>query len=380
MAQLPQRFQRNHIGLDEGADPGAPQCRDPAETAKGAAEIAGEGPDIGAFATFGLEFGMVAVGNGEERQTGDLHRAGSERGLDTVAGEVIGALAFDLDRGKARRDLHQRAGERRQRGADRRFGGALGRHGGRCGLAIVGGRLLAPGDTEPIGLGSVHDVRNGLGRLAERDWQEATRQRIEGAGMAGLVGCEQALDLAHQAGRARPHRLVEHEPAMDRLAFAPRPHCGSLRVRLGVAMFEIASDLGTVEDLVDMGGIVERRVEAEAQVGHEFEIEPWGEKLADVAAVTLEGSEEGVLASGYERAYVNGGKSQIGRELHLDDGDTGMVDEVVGDIAMGEDSGNLMPYQLADPELALAWRPAAHSVRFTSSTRKHSMTSPTRMS
>jgi hypothetical protein len=47
---------------------------------------------------------------------------------------------------------------------------------------------------------------------------------------------------------------------------------------------------------------------------------------------------------------------------------------------MGEDGGELMPYQLADPELALAWRPAAHSVRFTSSTRKHSMTSPTRMS
>jgi hypothetical protein len=47
---------------------------------------------------------------------------------------------------------------------------------------------------------------------------------------------------------------------------------------------------------------------------------------------------------------------------------------------MGEDGGELVTYQLADPELALAWRLAAHSVRFTSSTRKHSMMSPARMS
>ena len=94
---------------------------------------------------------------------------------------------------------------------------------------------------------------------------------------------------------------------MDRLAFAPRCHGGSPRSG-SIATFEIASDLGTAEDLVDGGGVVERRVEAEAQVGHEFEIEPWGEELAKMAAVTLEGGEEGILASGYERAYVNGGK------------------------------------------------------------------------
>ena len=93
------------------------------------------------------------------------------------------------------------------------------------------------------------------------------RQRIERAGMTSLLGREQSLDLAHHAGRARPHGLVEHEPAMDRLAFAPRRHRLSLAVRVGVVALEIATDLGTVEELIDMGGIVEGRVEAEAQVG-----------------------------------------------------------------------------------------------------------------
>ena len=127
-----------------------------------------------------------------------------------------------------------------------------------------------------------------------------------------------------------------------------------------------------------MGGIVERGVEAETQVGHEFELEPGAEQLADAPTVALEGGEEGVLTSGYERAYENGGKSQVGGELHLDDGDAGMLEEVVGNVAMGKDGGELVAYQLAHPELALAWR--LHNVRLTSSTRKHSITSPTRMS
>jgi hypothetical protein len=45
---------------------------------------------------------------------------------------------------------------------------------------------------------------------------------------------------------------------------------------------------------------------------------------------------------------------------------------------MGEDGGELVAYQLSHPELALAWR--LHNVRLTSSTRKHSITSPARMS
>ena len=94
--------------------------------------------------------------------------------------------------------------------------------------------------------------------------------------------------------------------------------------------------------------------------------------------MAVERGEEGVLASGYERAYVNGREPEVGRELHFDDGEAGMFEEVVGNIAMGKDGGKLVPYQLAHAELALAWR--LHNVRFTSSTRKHSMTSSARMS
>ena len=99
---------------------------------------------------------------------------------------------------------------------------------------------------------------------------------------------------------------------MDRLAFAPRRHRLSLAVRVGVVALEIATDLGTVEELIDMGGIVEGRVEAEAQVGKEFEVEPRRQQLAEMLAVAVERGEEGVLASGYEGRHVNGGEPEVG--------------------------------------------------------------------
>ena len=59
-------------------------------------------------------------------------------------------------------------------------------------LGVVGVGLDAPGTVKLIDLPPVHHEGNGLGRLAERDRQEAGGQRVERAGMAGLLGVEQA--------------------------------------------------------------------------------------------------------------------------------------------------------------------------------------------
>ena len=58
--------------------------------------------------------------------------------------------------------------------------------------------------------------------------------------------------------------------------------------------------------------------------------------------------EEGILASEHERAYVNDGKLRSA-ESCTSTMVTTVVDEVVGDIAMGEDGGELDAHQLADP-------------------------------
>src|SRR6185312_3129351 len=72
---------------------------------------------------------------------------------------------------------------------------------------------------ELIHLGAVHHIGHGLVRPAERDRQHAGGKRVERAGMPGLFGLEQPLDLGHSLGRAHADRLVEHHPAGNRTTF-----------------------------------------------------------------------------------------------------------------------------------------------------------------
>ena len=151
-------------------------------------------------------------------ETADLDLA--RRNVDGLAfaGEIVGAFAADLDGGELRRRLHDDAGIFRQQRADLGFVGPLVRGFRHRAFEIVGRALLAPGDGEAVDLRAVHDVGHGLRRLAERDRQHAGRQRIERAGMSGLLGLEQPLDLGDGLGRAHADRLVEDQPAGDRPA------------------------------------------------------------------------------------------------------------------------------------------------------------------
>jgi hypothetical protein len=79
--------------------------------AERAPEVAGDGADVAALAADHLEFGMVGVGAGQERQAFDPERAGGEVHLLALAGADIGAFAVDLHRRELRRDLEDVAFE-----------------------------------------------------------------------------------------------------------------------------------------------------------------------------------------------------------------------------------------------------------------------------
>src|SRR5690606_22574970 len=107
-------FETDRLGLLERADACAPECRHMAETAERAANIAGNGTDVCAAATFGLEHRGIGRRHLDELQAVDLHRARFELHLFALPREIIGPLAIDLDGGKRRRCLKDLAEEARQ--------------------------------------------------------------------------------------------------------------------------------------------------------------------------------------------------------------------------------------------------------------------------
>ena len=134
---------------------------------------------------------MSTFGCDEREAMDDEWPRGDLEGL-ALARQVVGALAVDLDRRIDRRRLLDDADEARQRRSD------LGRATGRASLAAItlpsasSVSVSSPQCTgEAIGLGPVLDDRHGLGRLAERDRQDAGGERIERAGVSRLLGVEQ---------------------------------------------------------------------------------------------------------------------------------------------------------------------------------------------
>ena len=194
--------------------------RVPAVRSDADAEVAGQRADIGALAAFGGQHRAVALML-DHREMIDAHRAGHEFHHLTIAGEIVGALTLDLDGGEARRNLLDLADEGRQGRLDRLSGRTDVARGDRAPLGVVGIGLDAPGHLEAVGLAAVHDEGDRLGRLTEGDRQDAGGQRVEGAGMAGLLGIEQALHHRHGLGRSDADALVEHHPAAHVVLLRP---------------------------------------------------------------------------------------------------------------------------------------------------------------
>src|SRR4029079_5852928 len=139
-----------------------------AETAEFAAEIAGDGADIGAFAAFSFEVGAIRRNNRDEFQPINLHGARRELDRLTVAGEIIGALARDFECREPWRGLHDGASEGRERGADFGCAGTAVACLDDSAFRVIRVTLLAPLYGEAIELLAVHYRRHGLGGLHER--------------------------------------------------------------------------------------------------------------------------------------------------------------------------------------------------------------------
>src|SRR5690606_7694648 len=91
---------------------------------------------------------------------------------------------------------------------------------------------MAEADGETVALARIHDEGDGFGRFAECDGQDTGGQRVECACMPGLLRIEKAAHLVHHIGRGGAGRLVNDDPAMDRIALlAPRHEAQSLSPR-----------------------------------------------------------------------------------------------------------------------------------------------------
>src|SRR5690606_32710626 len=66
-----------------------------------------------------------------------------------------------------------------------------------------------------------------LGRLAQGDRQDAGRQGVEGAGVAGLLGVIEPPNAADRMGGAKVVGLVQADPARDGVALAAAGHQSS---------------------------------------------------------------------------------------------------------------------------------------------------------
>src|SRR4029077_2445382 len=75
-------------------------------------------------------------------------------------------------------------------------------------LAVVGLAGDAPTDAEAIALMAGGGEPDRLGRLAERQWQNAGSERVERAGMPGL-GAGRTPYQCHRAGRGDAFGLVD---------------------------------------------------------------------------------------------------------------------------------------------------------------------------
>ena len=109
----------DRLRLPERPDAGATQRDDVTEAAERAADVAGDGADVGAPAAFGLEHRRQRIGHVDEFEPVDLHGTRFELDGFALAREIVGALAVDLDRGEGGRRLHDLADEGRQERLDR---------------------------------------------------------------------------------------------------------------------------------------------------------------------------------------------------------------------------------------------------------------------
>ncbi|MOA01958.1 hypothetical protein D3C78_1213880 [compost metagenome] len=82
-------------------------------------------------------------------------------------------------------------------------------------LGIAGGGGLPQLHDRLVTFVGIEQVLGKLGGLTEAQRQHATGQRVETAGVTGLLGIEQPADLLQRSVGGKPQRLVEQDDATD---------------------------------------------------------------------------------------------------------------------------------------------------------------------
>ena len=113
-----QFVQGDRLLLPERPHAHPPQRRDVADRPQRQGEVAGEGAHVHALAAFHEEHGVVGVRPLLQLEAVHAGRAGLQLHGLALAGEVVGALAAELDGGVDGRHLHDVADEGGEGGAD----------------------------------------------------------------------------------------------------------------------------------------------------------------------------------------------------------------------------------------------------------------------
>ena len=253
----------------------------------------------------------------------------------------------------------------RQRRADRLVGrpDVAGR--GDLALAVVGRARFAEAQGEAVFLAAVHDERDGLGRLAQGDRQDAGRQRIERAAMARLLGGEQPAHLADRLGRAharaacraRPSRRPCSSAASCRRTRVPSslmsatewpaplrltcPRCRAPRRDGAAGRRSCRPRRRCVSSWKRISGALRRPA-----------FSPTRARNHGAARRRAASSRVAVLAA--QRHDEGRGVAQVGADIDRRHGDRGIAQLGIAHVAALEELGQQMADLLADAQLALA--------------------------
>ena len=207
-----------------------------------------------------------------------------------LPGQVIGPLARHLDGGIGRGHLGQGPVKR---GSMASIASAVGRT-GLVPVTLPSASSLSRASPQlavkRYSFSRVLHQGHGLGGFAQRDRQDARGHGIERAGMAGLLGIEDAAHGGDGLGRGYALRLVEDHPAVNRVAllllhivpaFSPRRALAGRCPLAGLPAWRTEgfrlllrrrsrAALRRFQNALDLLGFGEGLVFDEAQIGREF--------------------------------------------------------------------------------------------------------------
>ncbi len=202
-----QLVQSDRILLAERANARAAQSFDMTTAAKTAADVAGQRAHVSPLAAFSLENGCVSIGRFNKAQFLDNDESWPRLDQFTFARQARLPSTLMAENEEALQDL---AGELSSSASISPLVGRLSER------AITSPSASSVAVSSPqrtvklIGLLAIDRERDRLGRLAKGNGKNASCQRIERPGMAGLLCLIDALHRTQRLGRCGTQRLIQN--------------------------------------------------------------------------------------------------------------------------------------------------------------------------